>query len=57
MQHKINVIFTRRSLELNGSLRFNDSLSLCNRGHWHVLSDLLKSDTDHGVIIIINSVL
>ena len=31
MQQKINAIFTKRDLELNGSLRFNDDLSLCNR--------------------------
>ena len=31
MQQKINVIFTTRVLELNGSLGFNDSLSSCNR--------------------------
>ena len=31
MQQKINAIFTKRVLELNGSLGFNDSLSSCNR--------------------------
>ena len=31
MQQKINAIFTKKVLELNGSLRFNDSLSSCNR--------------------------
>ena len=31
MKQKINAIFTKRVLELNGSLRFNDNLSSCNR--------------------------
>ena len=31
MRQKINAMFTKRVLELNGSLRFNDSLSSCNR--------------------------
>ena len=31
MQQKINAIFTKRVLELNGSLGFNDSLSSRNR--------------------------
>ena len=31
MQQKINAIFTKRILELNDSLRFNDSLTSCNR--------------------------
>ena len=31
MQQKNNGIFTKRVLELNGSIGFNDSLSSCNR--------------------------
>ena len=31
MQQKIDAIFTKRVLELNDSLRFNDSLSSCSR--------------------------
>ena len=33
MQQKVYVIFTKRVLELNVSLRFNYSLSSCNRAH------------------------
>ena len=33
MQQKINAVFTKRVLELNGSLGFNDSLSSCNSAY------------------------
>ena len=53
MQQKINAIFTKRVLELNGSLGFNDSLSPCYRAQVNnqqtmprSLHDLQTSDTN-----------
>ena len=50
MQLKINAIFTKRVLEFNGSLRFNDSLSSCNRAqnvkvNLHLLCNVLIATT------------
>ena len=44
MQQKINAIFTKRVLELNGSLGFNDSLGSCNRA----LIISLRGENDGG---------
>ena len=44
MQQKNNAIFTNRDLELNASLRFNDSLSLCNRALVNTLRQCLHPD-------------
>ena len=52
MQQKIKVILINKVLEFNGSLRFNDSLSLCNKplicfSRFKMSTYIVKTICDH----------